>query len=94
MYCSQNPLLFLPELPSTLSGLVCELPHNNQPYQSNEMTPDIVQQLNLENEEWMAQSKERCTTRCAIYKEEIMMKAWHPKRMQMLYELGYDVEDM
>jgi hypothetical protein len=95
MYCSQNPLLFLPELPSTLSGLVCELPHNNQPYQSNEMTPDIVQQLNLENEEWMAQSKERCVTRCAIYKEEIMMKAWHPTRMKMLYEdLGYDVEDM
>ena len=54
----------------------------------------MVHQLNRENEEWMAQSKERCTKRCKIYKEEIMMKAWHPTRMKMLYELGYDVEDM
>jgi hypothetical protein len=85
----------LPELPSTLLGLACVLPHNDKIYISNEMTPDIVQQLNNENQELMAQSKKRCTVRCAIYKEEIMMKAWHPKRMKMLYEdLGYDVEDM
>jgi len=70
------------------------LPHNDQIFISNEMTSDIVQQLNDENEEWMAQSKERCVARCKIYKEQIMMKAWHPTRMKMLYELGYDVEDM
>jgi hypothetical protein len=94
LYCSQNALESLPELPSTLLGLACVLPHNDQIYISNELTPDIVKQLNDENQELMAQSKERCTTRCKIYKEEIMMKAWHPTRMQMLYELGYDVEDM
>jgi hypothetical protein len=43
---------------------------------------------------WEGLSKDRCIKRCAQYKEEIMMKAWHPKRMQMLYELGYDMEDM
>jgi hypothetical protein len=40
------------------------------------------------------QSKRRCNERCAQYKEEIMMKAWHPSRMAMLLEMGYDVEDM
>jgi Leucine-rich repeat (LRR) protein len=94
LYCSQNPLEALPELPSTLVGLACVLPHNDQIYISNELTPDIVKQLNDENQELMAQSKKRCTARCKIYKEEIMMKAWHPTRMKMLYELGYDVEDM
>jgi hypothetical protein len=58
------------------------------------MTPDIVHQLNLENEEWMAQSKERCTKRCAIYKEEIMMTVWHPKRVAPLIEMGIDLEDV
>jgi hypothetical protein len=32
--------------------------------------------------------------RCAQYKEEIMMKAWHPSRMEMMINMGYDVEDM
>jgi hypothetical protein len=32
--------------------------------------------------------------RCAIYKEEIMMKAWHPSRVEKLIEMGYDIEDM
>jgi hypothetical protein len=43
---------------------------------------------------WEGLSRDRCIKRCAQYKEEIMMKAWHPTRMQMLYEMGYDVEDM
>jgi hypothetical protein len=40
------------------------------------------------------ESKERCTTRCAKYKEQIMMKAWHPSRVEKLIEMGYDIEDM
>jgi hypothetical protein len=32
--------------------------------------------------------------RCAIYKEEIMMRAWHPSRVEKLLEMGYDIEDM
>ena len=60
----------------------------------NEMTPEIVQQLNRENEEWMAQNKKRCMERCSQYKEQIMMKAWHPSRVALLYKMGYDVEDM
>jgi hypothetical protein len=58
------------------------------------LTPNIVKQLNDENQDLMAQSKKRCTERCATYKEEIMMKTWHPSRVEMLLEMGYDVEDM
>jgi len=95
LYCSQNTLKALPELPSTLVGLACVLPHNEEVYVCNEMTPDIVQQLNREHQEWIdPHSKERCHARCKIYKEGIMMKAWHPTRMKMLLDLGYDVEDM
>lgn len=95
LYCSQNTLKALPELPSTLVGLACALPHNDTIYISNEMTPEIVRQLNHEHQEWIdPHSKERCNARCKIYKEGIMMKAWHPTRMKMLLDLGYDVEDM
>jgi hypothetical protein len=40
------------------------------------------------------QSKKRCVERCAKYKEQIMMKAWHPSRVEKLLEMGYDIEDM
>jgi len=92
LYCSQNPLESLSELPSTLSGLACILPHNDQIFISNELTPEIVQQL---NDVWMEpQRRDRCMERCAIYKEEIMMRVWHPKRVEKLLEMGYDIEDM
>jgi Leucine-rich repeat (LRR) protein len=95
LYCSSNELETLPELPSTLVGLACVLPYNDQIYISNEMTPEQVQELNQENEKWMdPYKKERCMERCAQYKEEIMMKAWHPSRIEKLIEMGYDVEDM
>jgi hypothetical protein len=92
LYCSNNPLESLPELPSTLTGLACVLPYNDQIFISNELTPDIVQQM---NDVWMEPlRKERCMERCAIYKEEIMMTVWHPKRVEKLLEMGYDIEDM
>jgi hypothetical protein len=40
------------------------------------------------------ESKRRCNKRCATYKEQIMMKVWRPSRVAMLYEMGYDPEDM
>jgi hypothetical protein len=92
--CSQNALKFLPELPSTLLGLACVLPHNDKIFISNELTPEQVKQLNDENQDLMAQSKKRCTARCAIYKEEIMMTVWHPKRVQILIESGIDLESV
>jgi hypothetical protein len=90
-----NPLETLPELPSTLSSLSGRLPHDKQDFRSNELTPEKVQELNQENEKWMdPYKKERCMKRCAQYKEEIMIKAWHPSRVEKLIEMGYDMEDI
>jgi hypothetical protein len=62
------------------------------------MAPERVQQLNQEIREGMTllaqQSKERCEARCKEYKEEIMMRVWHPSRVEKLLGMGYDIEDM
>lgn len=39
-------------------------------------------------------SKQRTQQRCTLFKEGIMMKAWHPDRVERLLLAGYDVEDM
>jgi Leucine-rich repeat (LRR) protein len=95
LYCSHNPLETLPELPSRLSGLACELPHNRRIYISNEMTPDVVHELNRENQEWMEfHSKERCIQRCSVYYEELMHDRWNPDRVIQLRKMGYMPEDI
>jgi len=95
LYCSQNSLEMLPELPSTIAGLACELPYNGSLYISNEMTPDMVQQINRENQEWMeAQSMERCMKRCSVYYEELMSLMWHPDRVIQLRDRGYKPSDI
>jgi Leucine-rich repeat (LRR) protein len=95
LYCSSNELEILPELPSTLVGLACVLPYNDQIYISNEMTPDIVGQLNRKNQEWMESlSMGRCIERCSTYYEELMCLRWHPDRVIHLYDMGYKPEDM
>ena len=61
-------------------------------------TPETIQRINQENRDCIAllaqESKERCEARCVIYKEEIMMKVWHPSRVEKLIKMGYDIEDM
>jgi hypothetical protein len=95
LYCSSNELEMMSELPSTLVGLACVLPHNDKIYISNEMTPEQVQQLNRENQEWMEdQSRIRCMKRCAIFEEELMHNRWHPDRIVHLYHMGYMMEDI
>ena len=96
--CEKNPLETLPELPLQLSHITCELPVYHEPLELLHMTPERVQRINQEIVDWMKMlaqhSRDRCEMRCAIYKEEIMMKVWHPKRVEKLLEMGYDVEDM
>jgi hypothetical protein len=62
------------------------------------LQPPLVEAVNQMVREAAAfairQSKERCTERCKTYKEQIMMKAWHPSRVERLLEMGYDPEDM
>ena len=97
----------LPELPSTLEVLKATLPWVEDleenvrlggPKIYYELWPERVGTVNKMVRAAAAltnrQSKKRCNERCAQYKEGIMMKAWHPSRMAMLLEMGYDVEDM
>lgn len=42
----------------------------------------------------MAESKVRVQARCRQLKEEIMMRAWCPERVEKLLHLGYDIEEM
>jgi hypothetical protein len=53
---------------------------------------DNAQQSRLMAEE--AESKVRSQSRCKQVKEEIMMHAWSPQRVEKLILLGYDIEDM
>ena len=98
LFCFANPLETMPEFPSTLVYLVCTLPHTNERYAPLRMTPDMIQQVNRDTQAWtnylIQESKERSLKRCKEYKEEIMMKAWHPSRVEKLLEMGYDIEDM
>jgi hypothetical protein len=105
--CLGNPLETLPELPSTLQQLRAELPWIESleedtcmggPQRYPALWPDMVEAVNegVRNAAALThrESKRRCMRRCAQYKEEIMMKAWHPSRIEKLIEMGYDVEDM
>jgi hypothetical protein len=62
------------------------------------MSPETVQSLNKDIQAWtnylIQESKERSLKRCKEYKEGIMMKVWHPSRVEKLLEMGYDIEDM
>jgi hypothetical protein len=105
--CIINPLETLPELPSTLECLKATLPWIEDleenvrlggPKIYYELWPERVESVNRMVRQAVAlthrESKRRCMRRCAQYKEEIMMKAWHPSRIEKLIEMGYDVEDM
>ena len=90
-----NLLESLPELPSTLIHMVCILPHNNERFAPERVTPDMIQQVNRENQEWMESlSMKRCMGRCSIYYEELMCMLWHPDRVDYLCAMGYKLEDI
>lgn len=97
LYCNENPLEALPELPRDLGYLMCDMPYGEQ-VELVDTTPEEIHRINTEMWKWTEkmeqQSKARCMARCAIYKEQIMMKVWHPTRIEKMLEMGYDVEDM
>jgi hypothetical protein len=96
--CENNPLEDFPELPPYLSILTYKLPIDNHITEFIDLLPEITEGINLALRNWAGfmatESRRRCIVRCTAYKEEIMMKAWHPSRVYNLLELGYDVEDM
>ena len=38
--------------------------------------------------------KQMTNQRCEIFKEELMIKTWHPSRIEKLIKSGYDIEDI
>ena len=93
--CRKNPFDTFPELPLELLRFVYDTYLDETPLKYIDLSPERVQQLNIEIQQWMLRkSKERTNERCKTYKEEIMMRAWHPMRVQKLLEMGYDIEDM
>jgi hypothetical protein len=96
--CEENPTETLPELPLSLTSINCEMPFDNTYLELKNMTPETVRRINDEVRYGMKvlaeESKERSLRRCKSYKEEIMMKAWHPSRVEKLLEMGYEMEDM
>lgn len=41
-----------------------------------------------------AESKDRSQQRCNQIEEELMMNMWHPSRIELLRDLGFEFEDM
>ena len=95
LFCFANPLETFPELPSTLVYLVCTLPHTKERYAPLRLTPEQIQQVNRDNQEWdEAQSMERCMKRCSVYYEDLMHNRWNPDRVFQLRDRGYNPSDM
>jgi hypothetical protein len=94
--CEENPLEMFPDLPPHLSSISYTL--LDEVIRLTNMDLQTIQRIQKEIQEWMEMmaqhSKDRCMTRCAKYKEEIMIKVWCPSRVEKLLEMGYDIEDM
>jgi hypothetical protein len=85
--------------------LACIMPYDKMDLMESEetidimeVTPDVVQHINTRILNWTEmlerEIKERCVKRCAQHKEHIMIKVWHPSRVERLLDMGYDMEDM
>jgi hypothetical protein len=95
LFCFANPLETMPELPSTLVYLTCIIPHTKERYSPLRLTPEIIQQVNRENQAWAESlSKERCMKRCSVFYEELMSLMWHPNRVFQLRDMGYKPDEI
>jgi len=107
LHCSYNLLTELPTLPEYLEELDCRYnPIHTLPDIHPSMTYFLCNESNelarRENEDMYVHltrikdysSQRRVNIRCKIVKEGIMMKAWHPSRIERLLLAGFDIEDM
>ena len=93
LFCSGNQLTELPELPNTLTELFCSDNHFPDTYE-DESIPDYMIRYHAFQESQELQSKERIIHRCSLYFEQLMMKVWHPDRVEKWMLAGIDMEDM
>ena len=95
LFCFNTLLETMPDLPSTLVYLVCTLPYTKERYAPLRLTPDMIQRVNRENQEWAESvSMERCMKRCSIFYEELMGLMWHPDRVDYMRSIGYKPDEI
>lgn len=77
----------LPDLPKSLKWLSCDVIRPDD--MSMETFIDTIR-------DWQEQprSKERSQERCKIIKEELMMTAWHPRRVERWLQEGYSLDEI
>jgi len=85
--CRLNPISKLPDIHPRLSYLLCNDQNEwvRRPNETMYQHVDRVKELT---------SQRRVNARCSMIKEGIMMKAWHPSRVERLLLAGFDIEDM
>jgi len=85
--CRYNQIPMLPDIHHRMSYLLCN--------ESNEWArrPKETMYDHMDRVKWLT-SQRRVNKRCSSVKEGIMMKAWHPSRVERLLLAGIDIEDM
>ena len=92
LWCSHTLLTSLPDLPASLQLLSCS--HTSLILK---LKPDeTIKDYNLRWREWREEqaSKERIQAKHRLLKEEIVMEAWHPRKVEKWIEAGVELEDM
>jgi hypothetical protein len=84
--CSNTEIQELPELPIRLDRLRCA----DTRMHFNIENDETIQEYNERWNEW--RSYVRCQERCKIFKEDLMMNVWHPRRIEKLIDTyGIDI---
>ena len=92
LFCHSTPLTTLPELPAGLRALCCV----DTPLVLQRSKGESIADYNLRWREWREEqaSKQRIQSKHRLLKEEIVMEAWHPRKVERWLELGAELEDM
>ena len=88
---SQTQITELPELPKSLTYLDCQ----DTPLLLQRKAKETIEDYNKRWHEWREEkaSKKRIQERNGVMKEDLMMAAWHPNRMEKWLEAGYDPDE-
>ena len=92
LYCFNTPLTSLPEHPARLWWLKCQNTPLILQRKENESIADNNQRWAIWSEE--EESRKRIQAKHRLLKEEIVMEAWHPRKVERWIELGVELADL
>ena len=92
LWCSRTRITVLPKLPDSLWMLNCF----NTPLTLKVIPDESVDDYRIRLNEWHEEqeSKDRIQQRTRLLFEEIVMKAWHPRKVEKWIEAGVELEDL